>query len=311
MKSDKGWLGRTLFLASMVVAVPVWADEPAPNVKAAHLFYDKGKEFAQAGEWKKAEEAFTEALKQAPLPKAAGQLGGVQVKQGNYLDGARNLEWFFQEDTEVDMEVKEDARNKFLVVAKKNIATVKLRVDPLDAEVVIDGVAVPANRLAWPYYLKAGEHEFVAKKTGFRTLTRTRKFDAGTEGPVELKLVAEPVEEGGPMPGRVNPLWIAGGAVSAVLVVTGIGIGIGAKMRNDQAVDARWANNKPRYDHEYGASTSLWTGAFVSVGVGVAVGVTTLVYALKGRRESDARRNAAASLVVVPTVGGVIMHVAW
>lgn len=319
MKSINGWLGRTLFMAVLFVAVPVWADEPAKPVvvaakpvAAAEEAYSEGKRLAEANKWLAAVTLFEKAYALDPSPNRAAHLGRAQVMTEAYAAGATNLERYLREEKNPPAD-RRAAIEELLRGAKEKVATVTLQLDEPGVTVRIGQVDVPTERLSWPQYVAPGTHVFEATKAGFEVSTETREVVAGSAIDVTFKMKVARVVKDEPTqrPAKVNPLWIAGGALSAALVVTGVGLGIGSKMRNDQAVAAISARDKQRYDEEYGASTSLWTGGFVSASVGVALGVTTLIYAIKSHRDAESKRNAAVSLVVVPTVGGVIMQACW
>jgi len=238
MKDKQRYWGKTLVLATIFGALPAYADDSEAKRNEALAIYEKGKMLMKAGALEKAEQEYLVSLQTFPMPKTRGMLGYVQVQLGNYLEGARNLEWFFQEDTTVDVEKKEQVRREY-VLAKKNVATIKLKIAPLDATVSIDGAAIPSNQLPWPQYLSAGkQHTIEVKKDGFVARQESVTLGMGTETDVELKLVAVPVGEEpkaiqvkmppkhAKMPPLVMAAWIGGGVFGAVAIGTGIGASV-------------------------------------------------------------------------------------
>ncbi len=223
-----------MFVVALGLAGPVWADGPVDEAGAL-VFYEKGIALEAEGKWAKAEEQFVESLKRHERPRTAAHLGRVQVEQGKFVEGATNIEWFFKEDTEVPLDKKEGARQP-LVVAQKNVGTLKLNIEPIDAVITIDGQVVPTNRRAWPHYVTPkSPHTVEVKKEGFVTKSETWTLVAGAEKLVKITLEPARVEAASgkgkvvgpvkpkPMPMMVKGAWIAGGVFGAVAIGTAIG----------------------------------------------------------------------------------------
>jgi hypothetical protein len=318
MKNTKLRFGQTFVLAMMLVAMPVLADDTEAKRNEALALYEKGKAFAKAEEWEKSELEYLASLEAFAMPRTAGQLGFVQVKVGKYLDGAKNLEWFFQEDTTVDAEKREQVRPYFLT-AKKNVATIRFKVEPLDATVAIDGVVVPANRLFWSYFVPAGKHTVEAKKDGFVTELQRLTLGLGTETEVTLKLVAAPVDNAGekqepkpvlvPKDAKMPPLVIAAWVGFGVFGGVAIGTTIGArqtysKMEEawnirayDSAQDTAFTSRKPQLEGL--STTALVTGI---------LGLGALGYALHGTLKVS---KTNVDLRATPAVNGAMLVGRW
>lgn len=231
MKSVSKWMGRTVFVLAIGLAGPAWADAPVDEAAASAL-YEKGIALENAGEWAKAEVQFQESLKHHARPRAAAHLGRVQVEQGKFVEGATNMEWFFQEDTEIPLEAKKGARQP-LDVAMKNVGILKLSIEPLDAKVFIDGQEIETRRTGWPQYVTPGvAHKVEVKKDGFVTKSEAWTVAAGTEKLVKVTLETAKVEAGDgkgkevAIPGQsrsLNPWWIGGGVAGLAFLGTGIG----------------------------------------------------------------------------------------
>lgn len=311
---------KTFVLALVLSSAPVsiaWADDSEAKKNEALVLYEKGRELMKFGEWEKAEQEYTASLQTFSMPRTRGMLGFVQIQRGNYLDGVRNLEWFFQEDTTVDAEKREQVRSQY-VLAKKNVATIKLKVDPIDAVVSIDGAAIPSNQLHWPHYVGAGTHVIEAKKDGFGLERQSVTVAIGMESPVELKLfaVSKPGEGPkekpviGPKPVKMSPLvlaaWIGGGVFGAVAIGTGIGAG-----RTYGPMEDAWykrgcgAKCESMYNADKStlgalSTTALMTGLLSAGAFG---------YALYGTFMPS--RSRTTSLNVVPTGNGLLFLGHW
>jgi hypothetical protein len=317
MKDMKRNLGKTLVLAMTLVALPAYADDSEAQRNEALALYEKGKGLMKAEEWEKAEQEYTNSLQTFPMTKTRGMLGYVQVKRGNYLDGVRNLEWFFQEDTTVEVDKREQVRPQY-VLAKKNVATIKLKIAPLDAIVAIDGVTIPSNQVPWPQYVSAGkQHTVEVKKDGYIAQQERVTLGMGIETEVELKLVAIPAGQGPkaidskvpPKPAKMPPLvmaaWIGGGVLGAVAIGTGIGAVRTYKPMED---DWHYRNCGNQCGLTYNADKSQLAALSTTALVSGVLGLGALGFAIRGTVASVSTRT---SLNVVPTRNGLLFVGSW
>lgn len=325
MKSVSSWMGRTAFVLAIGLAGPAWADAPVDEAAASAL-YEKGIALENAGEWAKAEVQFQESLKRHARPRAAAHLGRVQVEQGKFVEGATNIEWFFQEDTEIPLEAKKGARQP-LDVAMKNVGILKLSIEPLDAKVFIDGLEIETKRRGWPQYVTPGvSHKVEVKKDGFVTKSEAWTVAAGTEKLVKITLEAAKVEVGdGKGQGsqdkrlvngsKIYPGWFVGGGLTVLGIATFVG---GARLysnsdpefhRLDGLIKAEKCDSDCKIDiAEYNLDNSA-TRALAYTGVALgAAGVGVLVYsAITTKMKLYPHQEGRHSLRIVPGVGSVLI----
>lgn len=323
--------GKTFGLTLVLGAMPgglVWADEPADKRNEALAWFEKGNALAHDNEWVKAEQAYAESLRLVPLPKTAGMLGFVQVQLENYLAGAKNLEWFFQEETSVEVKKREQLRPHY-VLAKEHVATIKIKVDPMDAAVSIDGIAILPNQLYWPHYVGAGTHVIEAKKDGFGLERQNVTVAIGMETPVELKMVAVP-EQRSTMPTPEQPkteqqqgnprvpILIGAIAITGVSLIAGIGFGAAWKQKQDESIDAAWNRGCAENDcrNVYGAAFAdagkYKAGTAISLSVAGVTGISALAYYWATRNQNNSSAESrVTSLYLVPTINGVLLNGIW
>ncbi|MRG98047.1 hypothetical protein [Polyangium spumosum] len=297
------------------------------NTEVKRLF-EEGQVAAGFAQWEKARTAFGKAFALRPLPQIALNLGRAEVKVGDALSGAEHLQYFLREEPNPDP-AEVAAAQALIKEAKPKIVTVTMKVEPADAEVLVDGRPIEKQLLPGPIFLPPGTHSFEAKKDGFQGASQSLELSAGAEVGVPLKLgavggggglVGDPVDPGKKSPPPKDKTWMyVGAGVSGGLLLLGIGTAIGGKVAQDQAFDA--ARNvgcsgdqecKPLYEQRASMVEGLaYTSLISFIGAG-AVGTVTLIHALSGKKQTaDTKEASMASFVVVPTVGGIVVQGTW
>lgn len=321
MKSSKGWLGRTFLVAALLVAGPVWADEPA---KSAESVYVQGKRLADEGQWEAALSLFKDAYAMDPSPKRAAHLGRAQVMTGRYAEGAANLERYLREEKNPPEDIRA-AVEGMLRDAKTKVAAVTLKIDAQGAMLRIDKEEVSPDRWGLTQYLEPKIHVFELAKEGFVTTSKTFDLAAGQVAEVELQ-VGEAVVVVGPETPITKPgkplvdkrVVIGGGVASGALLLLAGGLGIAANVKHK---DAQAIALSPDYTNEEkrrsdfkaadSATANYGKAALVLLGLGVVGGVGTAIYGAMGGRATDAKGNAKMSWVAAPTVGGFVFRALW
>ena len=183
--------------AALLVTVPAFAQGPAAapaassqanvNAEVKRLF-EEGQLAAGFAQWEKARTAFGKAFALKPLPQIALNLGRAEVKVGEALSGAEHLQFFLREETNPDP-AEVAAAQALIKQAKPKIVMVTMKVEPADAEVLVDGRLIEKKLLPGPIFLPPGTHSFEAKKDGFQGASQSLELSAGAEVGVPLKLV--------------------------------------------------------------------------------------------------------------------------
>lgn len=197
------------------------ADAAAETRDAAALRHlDRGIELYRAGSYREAHAKFTQAHELAPdRANPYRWLALAEVQLGDCTAALRHIEGFLTRVKPDDERVPEMTRWRELCSR-----TGGLRVDttPSEATLRLDGAVVgttPHRSLA----IRAGTHELVAEKSGYRTVTRSVVVTAGTELAVQLELEREGAAGAAGSPGITRRAWfwpVVGGA--ALLVAGGV-----------------------------------------------------------------------------------------
>lgn len=340
-----GLVGASLLESPSAAAQPTKSGTASPAAGAGQTgsdeevkrLFGEGQAAADKKQWQKARDAFAKAFEMRPLPQIAVNLGRAEVRLGKpeeVLSGATHLQLFLREETGPEP-ADVQAVQALLKEAKAKLATITMKVDVADAEVLVDGRAIDKKQLPGPIFLLPGAHTFEAKKTGFVGANQSLELSAGAEIGVPLKLVpiaggdARTSGAGGnvvdpdkkpPPPPPDRTLIYVGAAVSGGLLLAGIGTAVGAKIFEGRAVDAvnqvgctGDAACKPIYEDNASKMQILaYTSLFSFIGA-AAVGAVTVVSATGGKKPpSDAKQTPPkASFVVAPTLGGAYVQGVW
>jgi len=321
MKSINGWLGRTLFMAVLFVAVPVWADEPAKPVAAAEEAYSEGKRLAEANKWLAAVTLFEKAYALDPSPNRAAHLGRAQVMTEAYAAGATNLERYLREEKNPPAD-RRAAIEELLRGAKEKVATVTLQLDEPGVTVRIGQVDVPTERLSWPQYVAPGTHVFEATKAGFEVSTETREVVAGSAIDVTFKMkVARVVksEVTTQESSTLSPFAKVGFGVAGGLGAVGAGVAIAAGVSYAgymEAYNRRVCEGDCDADVARRAPTSegLSRAWVALLGSAAVIGGATAVIQfgiLSNDKSGETKPNGKVSLMVVPGLGGLVVRGSW
>jgi hypothetical protein len=241
-------------LAVSTTAAPVIAQtQPHPSSASAEEAagrLQRARTSRDAGRWSEAEASYKAALDAAKGEGAAdkqiatitAELGLCELEQRKYRDAAEHL----ARSLDVYPSPLDPAlRRRLLVAAEKaeaHVGTLYLGVGPPDAEVLIDGRAVPRQGTTAELFLEPGQHTVRARLSGYADAAVTVEAVAGKEHRLSLDLprVPEKVEEKGPRPAgaprrRPDPRPVqrdetAGTLRTAGFVAAGAGATLGAAL---------------------------------------------------------------------------------
>lgn len=299
--------------------------EPPPDAAVITRHYEAGQKAAKRKQWPQARQSFLEAWKLRPHYQIAANLGRAELMVGAYRDAAEHLAFFLREaPAEVSAEDRAQAQ-QWLDEAKAKIGTIRVKVEPADAEVLLDGVALPAP-LPPEVYVEPGKRVLEARREGRVSARRELELAAGQGEAVELVLAEVPPPA--PPPKPAPPPEPAGGR-SPVLIGVGIGtavaaaatgtvlvlMGAGKMSERDKVCIASESNPcLPEVVSQWdGIERSrvdlLNVGTWALIGAGM-VGAATVVYAVTGRSPAAVQPRAGRIQVQVAP-GGVGVSGRW
>lgn len=327
---------------------PAGAGAPAPaaadpTVAAVKRHYSAGRNAADAKQWPKAVEEFEKAYALKPLPQLAGNLGEAELRVGRFRDAAEHVERFLREDKGADADDKKNAQ-VWLDEAKKKIVTLRITVDEVGAEVLVDDKVIGTSPLAPEVYVEPGKHTVVARK-GTMRVEVTDTYEAGWTRVMRL-VPQEPgagqaaAPEGsatGPVatvqppatPFPARTVVVAGG-VAVTLV--GLAIGIAGTVIStgkaaerdaycegvpDKCLEKRTAENSGVYDAQKAewrrldgeriSNGHMANAGFVVGGIAaLGTGVAFLLW-----KPSSSKTDVKQGITIMPAGPGVVLSGKW
>jgi hypothetical protein len=195
-------------------------DEVDALVQRAQKAFDKGR--------------FEDALIQLALAweqrqsyDIAGNLGIVELKLGRVRDAADHLEFalrYFPPTEGASLKAGLQAK---LDEARSQVGAVLLRVEPPDAEVLVNGRRVEPGLLGREVFVGAGAVTIVVRREGYLQEQRTLTVEKGgqLDQAIALRKVPPPPPPPVPPPPPPPPRWPA--VVLGAVGVVGLGVGTG------------------------------------------------------------------------------------
>lgn len=327
-------LGQPEAASPPATTSPPPSNEDPNVVAAARALAVEGVKLAQAD---RCEEAIDKLERAEQLRHSAivlSQLGECYIAQGRFVEGAEAMRSVIREgEPENPSEAMKKAHAQartLLETAKAKIAslTITLEAPPgAQAEVTVDGQAVPAALVGAVRPTDPGEHTIEAKAPGLLPARRRITLAPGETDAVTLALVVDPAaqeqtsaaaaapEAAQPNRGAATapppkaasaspnylPAYIAWGAGTAALAV-GVAFGWVA-MDQKSDLDRVCPNQRCPPEQSARLDAAKTNGAISSVAFGVGIGAAALggVLFFLASGDEDQPPSAASALFVDPT----------
>ncbi|MBS2014828.1 MAG: PEGA domain-containing protein [Deltaproteobacteria bacterium] len=213
------------------------ADEPAPpptteapvdaTTAEARAHHRRGLELYDEGDYRLALVEFQRAYELAKSYKTLFNIGQVYFQLNNYAKARLTLEQYLQEGGSAIPDARRAEVEKDLVTLKARTATLAVRTNVPDAEVIIDDAVLGKTPLDG-VVVNAGELRVRVEKQGFTARVRVVTLAGGDTTTVEIDMnetkpevvVTQQASSG--VPGGVVASWIVTGILAAGTVGTGI-----------------------------------------------------------------------------------------
>lgn len=213
------------------------AQPKSAEAKEAKALFDQGMGLSTENKWPEALEAFEKSNKMVPLPVVQYNIAFTLRAMGRFVEAKQRLQTIIDAiptlKPPLKPALKEDIDHLYAEV-KEKIARVSIEIDPVDAELQIDGNGTklpPGGAIE----LDVGKHVFLLKKDGYETTSVTKTLPSGNsslrvtakEIPPPQVLTAPPPPPPPPRPFYTRPwflttagLVVAAGAAVTVYIVT-------------------------------------------------------------------------------------------
>lgn len=245
-----------LIAAHLVVARPGQAQ--AGDQQTRHETFLRGVRAGDAKDWATALAIFQGLWNQEKSHDVAVSLGQAELQLKFYRQAAEHLAFGVRNAPPNEEPSRVKRAQHMFELARKEVGTIELHVNPAKAEVLVDGTLAATDPLPSELFIDPGSHVVEAQSSGYKTARQTIEAVAGQRNDVELNLAAD--ENSGPPPASsptssTPPASLPAendtpdqshetgpnGARTAVLVagagvtVVALGIGIGYALRGSSA----------------------------------------------------------------------------
>lgn len=232
------------------------ATTPVAQADPVEQEFQQGVAAARQGNFAEARRHYLEAWKIRRTHDVAANLGGAELQLGDYRDAAEHLRYALDHLAASKATEKRDAMTRDLEEAKRSLVTLRLHVEPANANVFLNGTPLGvAAELSSEVYADPGSIELRVELAGFAPQVRSLVGSRGAEHALDLALVRAsetpasvppaPLPPAGPAPlvrptepeRNLVPFGI-GLSVAAVAAGTAIGFGIDASNAHADASSA-------------------------------------------------------------------------
>lgn len=312
-------------LATSELAPAVAADPPSDGTvmtDKARQLYEEGVAASKKNQLAEARVSFLAAFSLNKHWQIAGNLADCEIQLGKFRDGAEHAAYYLKN---APPDRRERAEG-LLKQAKAKIGTLRVSVDQVGAEVLVDEVSIGRTPLAEAVFVDPGKRKVVARFAGRDDVVQSVDVTAGSAKEVSLKMIPAAVPPPGtgtvvpPPPPRsmVPGLVMAGAGVAAL--ATGIGLMVDAKGKyassGDLSDSIRTAghscitsapNFDTRCDELFNTGSAANTNNRVGIGLlvgGGVLGAAAVTYFLWPSSSKTADAGASQRLVPVVSTGG-------
>jgi hypothetical protein len=236
---------RRCLIAGLLLLIAATAGAQTP-ADAADAYFREGNSLYKEQRWAEARSAYESAWRLKKAHDVAANLAYAEMKLGRWRDAAEHLSFAVKNWPPTGKADKRDYAVERFQIAKQEVGTLAIQVEPPRAEVLVDGVVVGQSPLGDEVFVEPGSHTVEAKRAGYQDAKQLVQAAKGSAQTVTLALAAAPpppppstgtVPVPRPPPWRPGPaLIIPAGALAAGGIAIGAGLTVAA---NGKASDVR------------------------------------------------------------------------
>jgi hypothetical protein len=284
----------------------------------ARIHYSRGVQLYTDGSYDAALVELERANKLAPSYRILYSIGLVQLKLSDFVGAKSSFERYLADGgAEVPPARKTEVEERLAQITDR-IATLDVKVNVADADVLVDDISVGRSPLGHPVLLNPGYHKISSSKAGYTPDARQQGFAGGDKTTIEITLqqIAAPVAPSQPQP--VTPtqpvpeqpapqppppeaktptgVWV-GWAVTGALVAGGVVTGIVALSDSSKVTTQIDNQATAQSDIQSTHSKTVTMAAVTDVLLGAAVvaGGVTLYFTLKKPHPTTAAMHSPAT----------------
>jgi len=282
---------------------------PAPDAAAdpakveARQRYDRGIRLYAEGEFALAVIEFERAYTLVPDYRVLYNIGQVRIQLAQYARAKKALDQYLAEGGEqIAPERKASVQSDLDMLASRT-ATLEIRSNVPDAEVVVNDSIIGRTPLKEPILLDAGEHRITLRKPGysqrFSQITLAGRDSESLELPLEKipetkserVIVEKRVSE---KSNRSTWLWATWSATGAFAIGAGITGGLGIKAANDlEDLQTDPSASRSKLDSQQSRAKTLLLAADILGAAALVSGGAALYLTLSGPSEKEKPPAAA------------------
>jgi tetratricopeptide (TPR) repeat protein len=222
---------RCVLVATLLCAAPAGAadEELSPETRTARAHYRAGQAYFRQGELRRALAEFKAAARDDARPELDYNIALTHDRLGDAARAIDGYRRFLAARPDAAERHELEAR---IVTLERSVGELVIHTRVRGAAVLLDGEIVDTLSYNRPLRVTEGAHELSASKAPLMTQRRTVRTVAGKRVEVEI----DPREGDGGLDRRAR-LGIGLGVGAAVLVLTGVALGVYFGTRDPEAFD--------------------------------------------------------------------------
>lgn len=302
MTSNRISLVAAACVLAMAIAAPALADKsPSEKDKAtASARFKKAVELYKAGDVRAALIEFRRAYKLAPTYHLLFNIGQASAELRDYVDAYNSFTQYLDDGGDKISDKRRAMVERELERLKGYLARLQVSVSVEGAEITIDGVDSGVSPLAEPLLVSAGRRKVAVSREGYARWERSIDLAGEDERTIEVNLLS--LAGGGTDRGIRSygtEFWVSAGVTAALGIGTGVAGALTLSAKGDQdEVLGTVPITQEAIDQATGKTRRLALITDIGLGLTVAAGITTLVFALRSGKQSKREKQARSVDVV-------------
>jgi tetratricopeptide (TPR) repeat protein len=172
---------------AVVLCASAAGAEPANRAAARELF-DQGLEHARLGETALAAHKFEQAYQKSPQYTVLYNLGQAYALAGKPVEAIGALRRYLRDGGEAIDDERRRAVQSTIAVQEKRVGSLRISVEPKNAQIAIDGERLPAGSQEDEIALSVGKHSLVVTSPGFDPQVALVRIEARRTTALALRL---------------------------------------------------------------------------------------------------------------------------